>query len=1214
MNQWKNHLKIIVLVLSLYLLTNCSGELHTLANAKKKTYQPNISDANKTTLAVQTGHIHPVTALVFNSDGTLLLSRGQHVVKLWDIRTGKEIRTFSSKNETQSISISPDNELIASTGGDGVKLWNIKNETSEPIAKFVSEKTIHGSLVKFSPDGRTLAIAVNGGVASSIYGQIKLLDVQREKYIFESNEKSGNVKAIDFSPDGKFFAYFHSGSEYLIIIVDIASKKELSRFSIPMSRNVWPLSIAFSPNNKIIATQDNAKLGYIKFWDIFSGKMLHSINAEKKVYSKSEKTCGQRSYPKTIAFHKNGKMILHGIKTNCSNEEYNEIRLWNIEQQTTVQNFRTNNLTSFALSPSGNIVASGHSSGNIKLWDLKTGRQIKILRGYAQQVTVIDSNPIYPKLASGNFDHTVKIWDFSGENPILQSLTGHEDIVVSLNFHPNGKLLVSSDNFLHNEYWLTFPQNPYSKPDVNKYLNAYLKPRSLKSIKVWNIMDGKAIQSLVRSNNAAGRATYGGDINPRITEVHFPKYVTFSPDGRMIAHGIKRGNVHIFDTQTGKQIHTFFDTSITSKNTKKPNYRKPHIDGIAAFTFHPNGQQLIGDNEIWDIDSEKKVRTIPDFSVDGNTGMLAINRDGSLIAGTCSGGFSARGAICLKDMVGSKKRQKPLQTKNNNHVNTIIFHPKKNILAAGYENGMIILWDADNRKKIRRFSGQDSVPINSLSFNANGDILYSSSFDAQIKLWNVKDGRQLASLIAVNNKDYVIFTPDHYYMATKEGLKGVAFRIGNKTYPFEQFDLKLNRPDIVLQQIGYASKKITDMYYQAYKKRLKRLEIDEKELGYDLHLPEINIISNDIPLFTESSQLNFSIKAYDSKYLLDRINIWVNDVPIYGKKGIDLKPRRTMTEQRIIDLKLSDGLNKIQVSALNRSGAESLKETFQIHRKPASLSSKILLVAIGAGKYHQDDRDLKYAAKDAMDIVKLFTDKTDNILVFEFINDEVNRANILAKKFALNQTNVNDAVIIYYAGHGLLDDDCNYFLATYDTDFNNPSSKGLAYEELEDLFDGIPARNRLLLIDACHSGEVDKDELMKRKNNNNFVENVLSQHSNNDRGRVLNLGKPKLGLENSFKLMRMLFADIRRRTGATVIAAAGGTEYAYEKEQLKNGVFTHCLLTGLKENNADLNDDSRILVSELAKYLHQQVSDMTNDRQQPTFRVQNISNDWEVWR
>jgi uncharacterized caspase-like protein len=71
----------------------------------------------------------------------------------------------------------------------------------------------------------------------------------------------------------------------------------------------------------------------------------------------------------------------------------------------------------------------------------------------------------------------------------------------------------------------------------------------------------------------------------------------------------------------------------------------------------------------------------------------------------------------------------------------------------------------------------------------------------------------------------------------------------------------------------------------------------------------------------------------------------------------------------------------------------------------------------------------------------------------------------------------NDEVIVFFAGHGVLDAQLDYYLASYDMDFSNPAAKGIAYESLERLLDGIAPLKKILLIDACHSGEIDKDEV-----------------------------------------------------------------------------------------------------------------------------------------
>jgi hypothetical protein len=109
------------------------------------------------------------------------------------------------------------------------------------------------------------------------------------------------------------------------------------------------------------------------------------------------------------------------------------------------------------------------------------------------------------------------------------------------------------------------------------------------------------------------------------------------------------------------------------------------------------------------------------------------------------------------------------------------------------------------------------------------------------------------------------------------------------------------------------------------------------------------------------------------------------------------------------------------------------------------------------------------------------------------------------------------------------------------------------------------------------------------------------------------LAPKRLGLENSFDLMKELFVDLRRGTGATVIASAGGMEFAVEGENWQNSVFTYALLAGLKNGKADLDKNGAVMVSELQQYLAKEVSNLTNNQQRPTFRLENISNDWRVW-
>jgi uncharacterized caspase-like protein len=92
-----------------------------------------------------------------------------------------------------------------------------------------------------------------------------------------------------------------------------------------------------------------------------------------------------------------------------------------------------------------------------------------------------------------------------------------------------------------------------------------------------------------------------------------------------------------------------------------------------------------------------------------------------------------------------------------------------------------------------------------------------------------------------------------------------------------------------------------------------------------------------------------------------------------------------------------------------------------------------------------------------------------------------------------------------------------------------------------------------------------------------------------------------------------LFADLRENAGLNVISAAAGTEFALEGEEWKNGVFTYSMLSGLKNNLADANKDGQITVSELQSYLQRRVPELTQGRQNPTSRSENVVNDFRVW-
>ncbi|MEO8149763.1 MAG: caspase family protein [Bacteroidia bacterium] len=268
---------------------------------------------------------------------------------------------------------------------------------------------------------------------------------------------------------------------------------------------------------------------------------------------------------------------------------------------------------------------------------------------------------------------------------------------------------------------------------------------------------------------------------------------------------------------------------------------------------------------------------------------------------------------------------------------------------------------------------------------------------------------------------------------------------------------------------------------------------------------------------------------------------------------------------------------------------------------------------MGVQNYKDSIMNLTYSAKDIRDLANIFSKKYPGCILDTLIDKRATKENILKLKNKLLKTNVDDKVIISLSGHGLLSDSLDFYYATYDIDFRHPENHGLLYDELESLLDSIPARNKLLLLDACHSGEVDKEE-------SKLVADAGTQAADAGVAKGVRALKPRgvkvvstknsIGLQNSFELMQQLFTDLSKGSGAVVISAAGGKEYAFEADKWNNGVFTYSVLKCFEEKGIT---SEGIKVSELKDYVIEKVSSLTNGQQKPTSRKENLVNDFRVW-
>ncbi len=517
------------------------------------------------------------------------------------------------------------------------------------------------------------------------------------------------------------------------------------------------------------------------------------------------------------------------------------------------------------------------------------------------------------------------------------------------------------------------------------------------------------------------------------------------------------------------------------------------------------------------------------------------------------------------------------------------------------QNDTVRLVDLSSRIVLQTFSTGLGW-VNEMSFSDDGKTIITANIDNSIRVWDVSTGKEKYKIIFIDTADWIIVSPQGYYQCTPAAAKLLHYATKEyKIITFEQLDIKYNRPDKVLEAMENKDSILIKSYKKAYEKRVKKMGIDTLAFRSGYSVPEADFANRDaIEYEQKKGKIILKIHGSGNIYKLDRFNVWVNEVPVYGQRGISIRRRNRNDFDTTITIKLSQGENNIETSITNVNGTESYRMPLTVNYTPTIKQKEtIRFIGIGIDKFVDKQYNLQYSSKDIRDLSKKLKEKYGNdIIIDTLFNKSVTVNNVKALKKRLLQTTENDKVIIAYSGHGMLSKDYDYYLSTYAVNFNKPEQNGLPYEELENLLDSIPARKKLLLIDACHSGEVDKEDLIRLKASSDSLIKGVEPVAYKQEGRI--------GLKNSFELMQSLFVNVGKSTGATIISAAAGTQFALERNDLKNGVFTFSILEAM-------NNYPTLKISELKKIVGERVEQITKGLQKPTSRNETIAVDWSIW-
>jgi WD40 repeat protein len=135
-----------------------------------------------------------------------------------------------------------------------------------------------------------------------------------------------------------------------------------------------------------------------------------------------------------------------------------------------------NSVSSVAFPSKGEILASGSFDHTIKLWNVRTGECIRTLDGHSNWVNSVAFSCDGEIIVSGSRDRTLKLWDArTGE--CIKTLHGHTSWVSTVAFSFDGKIIASGSSDDTIQLWdvallrmlENFMRSPLRKHEHHRY-------------------------------------------------------------------------------------------------------------------------------------------------------------------------------------------------------------------------------------------------------------------------------------------------------------------------------------------------------------------------------------------------------------------------------------------------------------------------------------------------------------------------------------------------------------------------------------------------------------------------------------------------------------------------------------------------------------------------------------------------------------------------
>ncbi|MEM6380657.1 MAG: WD40 repeat domain-containing protein, partial [Bacteroidota bacterium] len=507
-------------------------------------------------------------------------------------------------------------------------------------------------------------------------------------------------------------------------------------------------ALAISNNKRYIAAASN--WGELMIWDLSTQKVIHQVNLGV--------------WTEKLSFFEEDRFLLAAAGGTFKTVDLTTGKIVNFVAGHSLQ------INDFCFSPDGKIVASGSNDKSIKMWQTSefipkaskrfdAPEQKNTNQTHTLIAKFIDNN----RLAIGTYNSSVA--EYRNSLKVLDlrlgkwtdRFEGAMGNISAINISSDGRLLAVGVNYMD------------FNPETIESINA-------NEVKVWNV-DAKDTMLHIFSDHQG-----------KIYDL------AFTPDGKHIISSAAKNPVITDISKVADNIDSFYqfpDVKMWAlENGKLVQRFKGHKMDIPSLVLNPNAPLLYTASydksvKTWNYESGELLHSESAF-----LHPLAIAKDGKYML---KGAGLHPAGLAITDMESGKTtalvghRISPVAA---------TFSSSGKYAATGDMSGIVILWNVQTQKALQTFTAHRQ-PIVSVDVSPDEKYLLTTAADNTLRIWDLSTYQEVLQIQLSGSEDWLVKSPEGYYAASRGFAENITFSQQQKTYTFEQFDLKLNRPDLV---------------------------------------------------------------------------------------------------------------------------------------------------------------------------------------------------------------------------------------------------------------------------------------------------------------------------------------------------------------------------------------------------------------------------------